>query len=215
MNRIERANRRRGRTDGGSGTAKAAAGAGRDRGRNRLKPDLLVLEDRRLLATFTVTNPGDTVTNSQPASGTLRWAVEQANLASTPSTINFSLGSGPQTVTLAQLLDPVELTNTTEPITITGPGASLLTINGNNEGAVLRIDQGVTRDHHGPDGHRRVARRQPQRRRDQQPRHALDQQLHALGQLDQRHVRLHHRHGDDQRHHGHRRQQLLRRRRVT
>ena len=62
----------------------------------------------------------------------------------TPSTINFNLGSGPQTVTLAQLLDPVELTNTTEPITITGPGASLLTINGNNEGAVLRIDQGVS-----------------------------------------------------------------------
>ena len=79
MNRIERANRRRGRTDGGSGTAKAADGAGRDRGRNRLKPDLLVLEDRRLLATFSVINPGDTVTNSQPASGTLRWAVEQAN----------------------------------------------------------------------------------------------------------------------------------------
>ena len=139
-----------------------------------------MLEDRRLLATFSVINTGDTVTNSQPAAGTLRWAVEQANLASTPSTINFNLGSGPQTVTLAQLLDPVELTNTTEPITITGPGASLLTINGNNEGAVLRIDQGVTRDHHGPDGHRRVARRQPQRRRDQQSRHAVDQQLHAL-----------------------------------
>ncbi len=133
----------------GSGTASAtgpapAVGAGRDRGRNRLKPGLLVLEDRRLLSTFTVTSPLDTVTNNTPMTGTLRWAVGQADLATSPSTINFGLGGGPQTITLSQLLDPIELSNTAEPITITGPGANLLTIDGHDEGAVLRIDQGVT-----------------------------------------------------------------------
>jgi hypothetical protein len=103
-----------------------------------------VLEERRLLATFTVTSTLDTVDNSNnPTTGTLRWAVEQANLASSPSVIAFSLGSGPQTITLAQLLKPVELSNTAEPITIDGTGANLLTINAHDEGAALRIDPGV------------------------------------------------------------------------
>ena len=129
----------------GSGTTglAPAAGAGPDRGRNRLKPGLLVLEDRRLLSTFDVTSTLDTVTNGTPLTGTLRWAVGQADLATSPSTINFGLGGGPQTITLSQLLDPIELSNTSEAITITGPGANLLTINGHGEGAALRIDKGV------------------------------------------------------------------------
>jgi hypothetical protein len=43
-----------------------------------MKPAIDLLEDRRLMSgttTYTVTNPGDAVTNSLPASGTLRWAV--------------------------------------------------------------------------------------------------------------------------------------------
>ncbi len=60
-----------------------------------------MLEDRRLLATFAVTSTGDTLDgNNNPTTGTLRWAVEQANLASTPSTIDFNLGSGAQMITL-------------------------------------------------------------------------------------------------------------------
>ena len=102
MRRIERADRRCGRVAAGlmSGSRPAVA-VQRDRGRNRLKPDLLVLEDRRLLATFPVTSTGDTLdSNNDPTTGTLRWAVEQANLATTPSTIDFNLGSGAQTITL-------------------------------------------------------------------------------------------------------------------
>ncbi len=146
MSRIRRVDRRCGRSGIGSWSGPMpAAGAGRVRRGRGLKPDLLVLEDRRLMATFTVTNPGDTTDGSgNPTSGTLRWAVDQADVASTPSTITFSLGGSPATVTLAQLLKPVELSNTAEAITIQGPGAGTLTIDGHREGAVFQIDQGVT-----------------------------------------------------------------------
>lgn len=113
-------------------------------GRKRVQLDLLALEDRRLLSTYTVTSPLDTVSNGVPMTGTFRWAVYEANLSASPSTINFNLGTGAQKVTLSQLLDPVELSNTSEPITITGPGANLLTIDAHDEGAAIRIDQGVT-----------------------------------------------------------------------
>ena len=61
----------------------------------QFQPDFHDLERRMMPATFLVTNPADT-----GASGTLRWAVEQADSAASASTIDFSLGSGPQTITL-------------------------------------------------------------------------------------------------------------------
>ena len=95
----------------------------RDRERNRLKPVVLMLEERRLLATFTVTSTGDTTDGSgNPTSGTLRWAAEQAATATDPVTINFDLGSSPATITLAELLNPVDLSNATEPIDVEEPG---------------------------------------------------------------------------------------------
>jgi hypothetical protein len=36
------------------------------------------------MATFVVTDPGDSLTSGLPTPNTLRWAVEQANLASQP-----------------------------------------------------------------------------------------------------------------------------------
>ncbi len=110
--------------------------------RRRLRPALMALEDRRLLATFTVTSTADTTTGGKPTDGTLRWAVVQANAATSPSTIDFSLAAGPQTITL--LRGALVLRNTADSIEIDGPGASLLTIDGNENGRVFQVDQGVT-----------------------------------------------------------------------
>jgi hypothetical protein len=86
--------------------------------RHRLRPTMLVLEDRRLLSTFTVAK-----TTDDRSEGTLRWAIDQANNSSAPSTINFSpLFDTPQTITLTQGRNSgLELTNTNWPETIEGP----------------------------------------------------------------------------------------------
>ncbi len=109
----------------------------RKRNRHGLLPALLVLEDRRLLSTFDVTSTAD-----DGSTGTLRWAVAQANAASSPSTIDFQLSSTPATIALTQ--GPLELSNTSAAITIDGPGASLLSISGNNASRVFQVDNGVT-----------------------------------------------------------------------
>jgi hypothetical protein len=142
MRGIDRANQPRGRR--AAGPKNPGITRHRDRPRNRLKPGLLALEDRRLLSTFTVTSTGDATDNSgDPVSGTLRWAAEQAETATSPVTIDFDLGSSPATITLAELLNPVQLDNATEPIDIDGPGSTLLTIDGNNLGPVFEVDSGT------------------------------------------------------------------------
>jgi hypothetical protein len=50
--------------------------------RHRLRPMPMVLEDRRLMATFTVSSTADTLIDGQPTYGTLRYAVDEAD--STP-----------------------------------------------------------------------------------------------------------------------------------
>jgi hypothetical protein len=123
--------------------ANAACGLGqRDRNRRRLQPALLALEDRRLLSTFTVDSVADSAPADSPAQGTLRWAVEQANEATTPSTIDFNLGSSPATITLSQ--GQLVLSNAADSITIDGPGASSLSISGNDASRVFQVDNGVT-----------------------------------------------------------------------
>ena len=119
----------------GHGTDDAARCRSKKRSRHRLLPAVLGLEDRRLL-TFHVTSIADDGTT-----GTLRWAVQQADVATSPSTIDFRLGNAPATITLASEL---ELSNTAEPITIDGSGANLLGINGNTAGSVFQIDPQVT-----------------------------------------------------------------------
>jgi hypothetical protein len=106
------------------------------RDRFRLRPMLLPLEDRQLLSTFDVTSTAD-----NGGVGTLRWAVGQANAATTPSTIDFDLGTSPATITLTQ--GQLDLSNTVAAITIDGPGADLLSISGNKASRVLEVDENV------------------------------------------------------------------------
>ena len=77
-------------------------------------------------ATFTVTNSAD----SGP--GSLRQAVLDANAATTADTIVFSsFFDTPRTITLASQI-PISSGSAIDTLTITGPGANLLTISGNN-----------------------------------------------------------------------------------
>jgi len=61
--------------------ATAPRGGRRGRPRHRARPEILLLEDRRLMATFVVTDPTDSLSGGVPAPNTLRWAVDQADLA--------------------------------------------------------------------------------------------------------------------------------------
>jgi hypothetical protein len=142
---INESPRRLGHVFAGFLTARSrpSAAAGRERPRFRRKPELLPLEDRQLLSTFTVENTSDTVISGVPASGTLRWAIEQADQAGGTDSIDFdpSVFGTAQTITLGQLLTPIEISTA---ITINGPGAGLLTINGNNDGGVFEVESGVS-----------------------------------------------------------------------
>ncbi|MGP0066722.1 MAG: right-handed parallel beta-helix repeat-containing protein [Isosphaeraceae bacterium] len=94
-------------------------------------------EERFLLSTFTVTNTLD-----NPYTGSLRWAVQQADAASSPSIIDFSLGSSPAVITLS--LGQLELSNSADSVTIEGPGATQLSISGGGTSRVFFVDSGVT-----------------------------------------------------------------------
>jgi CSLREA domain-containing protein len=108
-----------------------------------LQATLLALEDRRLLSIFTVTSTDDSAPASAPAAHTLRWAVEEANVATSPSAIEFELGSGAATITLLQ--GQLELSNASDATTIyDGPGQGGVTISGNHASRVLQIDASVT-----------------------------------------------------------------------
>jgi hypothetical protein len=115
----------------------------RNRDRNRLRPALLPLEERRLLATFPVTSAADSAPANDPAMYTLRWATQQANEATNSSTIDIELGSAAATITL--LKGPLTLSNDASAITIyDGPGEGPVTISGNNASRVFQVDNGVT-----------------------------------------------------------------------
>ena len=110
------------------------------RQRWQTRPTLMALENRQLLSTFPVTSTADPATLTP---GTLRYAVAQANAATSPSAIEFELGSGPATVALLQ--GQLELSNTTAAITIDDrPGEGPVTISGSHESRVFQIDSGVT-----------------------------------------------------------------------
>jgi hypothetical protein len=92
-----------------------------------------LLESRDLPSTFTVLNTNDA------GAGSLRDAVAQANLAGGANTVDFNLGSGPQTITLTS--GQLELSTGTT--TIDGTGAAV-TVSGNLTGRILQIDSGAT-----------------------------------------------------------------------
>ncbi len=108
----------------------------RKRNRFRLTPMVLGLEDRRLLATFTVTSTAD-----NGSAGTLRWAIEQANAATTPSTIDFSLGHAPAAIVLSEGV--LELSNTAASIAIDGPSGGV-SVNADGASRVLQVEKDVT-----------------------------------------------------------------------
>ena len=68
--------------------------------------------------------------------------MDEANAATSPSVIDFNLGSSPQTITLTE--GQLALSNAAYSVTIEGPGASLLDVSGNNASRVFQIDQSVT-----------------------------------------------------------------------
>lgn len=98
------------------------------------------LEPRTLLSTVFVNSTSDTATG--PNIVTLRDAIAIADAATTATTITFdpTVFATAQTITLDG--STLELTNTTEPTTITGPAAGL-TISGNNLSTGFTIDTAV------------------------------------------------------------------------
>jgi hypothetical protein len=125
----------------GAGNKRWKDGPDGVRGRLRVRPTFLALEGRTLLSTFTVNSTAD-----DGSTGTLRWAINQANQNGQVNTIAFSsLFNSPQTITLTG--GTLDLTDTAK-TTITGPGANLLTLKGDNgaagtDGAVVEVSDGA------------------------------------------------------------------------
>src|SRR5262249_15199081 len=94
---------------------------------------------------FAVTQPSFVVTNTNDDTntGSLRWAVAQANALPGPATISFdpSFSGSSHTITLTN--GALSLTNGFL-TTIQGPGASLLTVSGNNASQVFVVGARAT-----------------------------------------------------------------------
>ena len=120
--------RRRDRTD--------RTGGGR-RGRRGFQLEILALEDRQMLSMVI-----DVSSAADSGPGTLRAAVEAANAATTPVEIDFDLTEGENSITLTS--GRLELNNSAVPITIDGPGAASLAIDGDHNDRVFQIDPNVT-----------------------------------------------------------------------
>ncbi len=101
--------------------------------RRRSRPWLLELEERRLLATFTVSNGNDS------GDGSLRAAITQANATRGANTIQISSDLENSTITL---ISQLVLSNTTGIQTITGPAGVTLTAGGQHR--VLDCAAGTT-----------------------------------------------------------------------
>ncbi|WP_339732882.1 choice-of-anchor Q domain-containing protein [uncultured Gimesia sp.] len=89
------------------------------------------LEDRTLLTAFTVVNTNDS------GAGSLRDAIEQANANAGADTISFDAALAGQTIVLG---DEILIH---EDLSITGLGADQLTLDGNGDSRIFRIDDGV------------------------------------------------------------------------
>jgi len=101
--------------------------------------ELLRLEERVVPATFTVTNTNDTGANS------LSQAILDANASPANDIIdfNFATGTSPYTITLAAALPNIVDASTAGTLTITGLGASSLTIDGSQGGfSIFSINTG-------------------------------------------------------------------------
>jgi hypothetical protein len=111
--------------------------------RGRLSPGE-ALEARRVLATITVDSLADNTTVD--AFTTLREAITTANASADNDTIVFASSlftGGPGTITLGSALPSIVTTTTGGSLTITGPGATTLTLTANNGNYnVLTVNSG-------------------------------------------------------------------------
>jgi hypothetical protein len=106
---------------------------------NSRKLAVEILEDRLTPATFTVVSVSDTDDGMAANLGTLslRKAVRLANADPVADTINFKLPAG-STITFGS---EITITN---PVSINGPGANLLTLDGNNTTRLFTIDDNTS-----------------------------------------------------------------------
>jgi fibronectin-binding autotransporter adhesin len=106
---------------------------GNTRSRSQFRPSFLVLEPRTMLSTFQVTNTNDSGT------GSLRYELSQA---ADGDTINFasSLFSGGQHQSITLTSGPLDITKN---VSIQGPAANVLTIDGNHKSTVMTIGAGT------------------------------------------------------------------------
>ncbi len=99
------------------------------------------MESRQLLSSVVVNSISDTATGNGVV--TLRDAITTADSSTSPTTITFdpSVFAAAQTIVLDG--SQLELSNTAEPTTITGPSAGV-TVSGNSASRVFLIDSDVT-----------------------------------------------------------------------
>ncbi|MGD1278197.1 MAG: right-handed parallel beta-helix repeat-containing protein, partial [Tepidisphaeraceae bacterium] len=94
--------------------------------------------ESRVLLSYNVTSLAD-----NGNSGTLRWAIQQADAAGGAQTITFAASltaSGPATIDLNG--NVLELDDTSGKLTIQGPGANLLTLDAQSKSGVFSVDGG-------------------------------------------------------------------------
>ena len=111
-----------------------------DRKRRRIRPTLMALEDRRLLATFVVNNPTDTTILGETD---LRQAITSANSTPGANTITFDSTIFASAQTIALTGAQLTLSNTTGTQTITVPTAGV-TVSGDGLSRVFQVDANVT-----------------------------------------------------------------------
>jgi IPT/TIG domain len=97
------------------------------------------LEDRVVPSSWVVTN----TSNSAGTSGSLPWAVAQADTDTSNASITFSPTAFPNATTIT-LASTLTLSNTAHSITINGGGAGPITVSGNNSVQVVQVNTNVT-----------------------------------------------------------------------
>ena len=129
--------RERKRTQGESRRTRAAAKKMQSESLDRTILSLEPLEDRRVLATFIVNNTLDSNADGVAFAGSLRWAVERANLTDVPDTIIFSdniFDGGQAFIGLND--DQIDVT---QPLRILGPGAGKLTVSADANSRIFNL----------------------------------------------------------------------------
>ena len=122
--------------------AKRSRTVGQAKGRLRCKPMIELLEDRLAPAAFMVNSTLDTDDGlGFGAVTTLRKAIRLANVDAVADTINFDPALANQTIILGGTALPIS-----QPVTITGLGSDMLTINANNASRIFIINDGTAAD---------------------------------------------------------------------